>query len=854
MSKATKNIDSLIAQQEQILLGLKQEAKALDTDAVTIENEKLTKSLAAQIEKNQELEKSETELKNALQSTKNALFSKMADEKLTAFSRVQQRIDSAYYTADNSTVSRLADYERNCRQSIAATQKAIEDYGRGEFTEISEKLSALSRELDEKRRAVDEYRRTQFNAAREHNNKIGESLRTEPLTEAEKRAAARQKSLEAFIGLNVLSKLGILLLIVGIILLGRFAYTHMSDIFKGVLIYALGGVLIGGGELFHKKEKTVFSTALISGGVAVLYAATATSLFALKLFDEQAAFIVCIIVTAIAILISNQIKSWIVCAFATVGGYLPLVAAFMISFGGAAASKTYLPAAASYFTFLAVVVFILTNNKKWQVAQYIGYAFQILAVGGITACAWSLHNLNGYENVLPLAVAFAVASYIVYLAMPAVKIFRKQELEASDLVLLGLNTVSGAISVAVTLYNNFGSGVKGNRAVGFAFVVFAAIYALLSVLSTKKKSNSGKIASAVLYTSALIFSMLIVPFLFGWKYAALAWAAEGAILAVISIRKELRVPEFAGLGCMILAFVPYFAAEVGYDPNTAYPPIAIITLCIILVSFWAYTVTGLSSDRKNKILYYIFEIASAIGTFSYLIYLYNAFMASPKITYNSDFTDDVFIAVIGLITAISVRLGVLKNKVSIGFSDVAGLLLSLYTLIAVDIIVCYDEAYSYYSSGAPIKSGVIFNLVLLVVINIAVALFFSKVVSSIINELKLPVWIYTASISVLALAMITAILMAQFEVKFSSVIISGIYIAAACVLLAVGFAKRFSVVRLGGLIMILVAFAKLLFVDARGLESSAFKIAAYFIYGAILIGISYLYQRFSKKLDKFSEQ
>ena len=847
--KATKNIEALLAQQEQILQGLKQEAKALDNDAVTIENERLSKALGEQLDKNKQLSDDNKRLSSELESTKNVLFTKMADEKLAAFTRVQQRIDSAYYTADDMAQSRLALYEHNCLRSIDATQKAIESYGEAEFGEISKKLAAIARELEEKRRQVDAYRRQQLDSAYQHNSAIGANLRNEPLTEIEKKNATAHKSVESFIGLNILSKLGILLLLVGIILLGRFAYTHMSDVLKGVLIYALGGVLIGGGELFHKKEKNVFSTALISGGVAVLYAATATSLFAFKLFDEQMAFIVCIAVTAIAILISNQIKSWIVCAFATVGGYLPLVAAFMISFGAAAASKTYLPAAAVYFTLLAVVVFILTNNKKWYIAQYIGYAFQIVAVGGIASCAWSLRNLNGYGYALGLAAGFAVVSYLVYLMMPASKLLRKQELDMPDLALLGMNTVSGAISTAVTLYNCFGNGARGNRAVGFAFVVFAAIYAGLSLLSGKRRSENSVLEGALLYTSVLIFSMLIVPFLFGWKYAALAWAAEGALLAVISIKKDLRVPEYAGLGCMVISFIPYFAEQLGVDANTNYPPISIITLCIILVSFWAYVVCGLANDKARTNYFAALEIPLAVGTFAYMIYLYNALLASPKITFYCDFTTNAVYAAFALIAALCVRFGILKNRISIAFSDIAGIVIALYTVVFVDAVERYKDVFNYYSDS-PIKAPnayTITNLVLLFVINICVILFFSKVVSSIINELDISVWTYTASISVLALAMITAVLMRQFGVAFSSVIISGLYIAAACVLLFIGFRKKFSVVRLGGLIMILVAFAKLCFVDTRGLDS-AFKIVSYFAFGGILIFISFIYQRFSKKL------
>ena len=55
-------------------------------------------------------------------------------------------------------------------------------------------------------------------------------------------------------------------------------------------------------------------------------------------------------------------------------------------------------------------------------------------------------------------------------------------------------------------------------------------------------------------------------------------------------------------------------------------------------------------------------------------------------------------------------------------------------------------------------------------------------------------------------------------------------------------------VRSGGLVLILCAFAKLCFVDTAHLDSG-WKIAAYFAFGAILIGVSFFYQRFSKKIE-----
>lgn len=851
----TKRLNRLISEQEQILQGLKEEARAIDGDSLIEENERLRAALSAERIKNGTLEKETEDLKKQLSTAKSALFAKMADEKLSAFIRTQNKIDAVYYNETNGVNSRLAEYERCCRKSIDDTIKVIEGYGSSQYDDIKSRLSELNEELSRRREQTEQFSAEQTDAAINTNNTVGKSLRNEPLTENEKRTALKQKSLESFIGLNILSKAGILLFLIGIIMLGRFAYQHMSDVFRGGLIYALGILLVVIGELFHKKEKTVFSTALISGGVAVLYAAAATCYFAFSLYGVKSAFLICIIITVCAIALSHQLKSQVVCAFGAAGGYLPVVAVFMVGFGKAASDITFLPAAGVYFCLLAVIIFVMTYNKKWYAAQYIGYVLHIIAVGGIARCAWSLKDLSGYGYALPFAAGFAAVSFIIYLLMPSVKIIRRRELGAGDVVLLGINTVSGAISVSITVHNCFASQVYADRAVGIVFLIFALLYAALMSCSNRQKKPSAHISGVITSISALVFSMLVVPFVFGMEYAPIAWAAEGAVLAVISIERNMKISEFAGLACMVLSILCAFVEtyEIGLSD---YGVLAIITLCIILAAFWVYTAYGILSNRdKDKIspIYIITQLFSAAGTFGCLCYLYQCVIHSPFVNLYSPFTDYAFGVLFALAVAVALRKGALKNYAASVFSEIAGILLPAAVFIAVDLIAEYNFITGYFGNEIKSKGYEIFNLILLIAVNIAAGLFFAGSVSSFLNRVKAPMWIYTASISVMSLMLITAAVTRQFGVDFSSVIISALYIAAACVLLFVGFKKRYTVVRSGGLVLILCAFAKLCFVDTMHLDS-AWKIAAYFAFGALLIVISYIYQRFSKRLAAEAEK
>lgn len=846
MSSKIDKLNKLIDDQQAILDSVKAEARSISADDVYRENEELKSKIDILAKSESNLKAENDSLKKSLDNTKAALFSKAADEKLSAFSSVQNRIEKVYYKKELGIGSLLDDYERNCIKSIDDTVKVIEGYGSSQFDDILANLKALRTETQARRARLEEYKNTEFNNAVQTNFAVGESYKNAPLTETEKQAATKQRSIESFIGLNVLGKAGILLFIIGIIMLGRFAYVHMSDVFKGGLIYLLGIVLVAVGELFYKKEKTVFSTTLISGGVATLYAAAATCFFAFELYDAKVTFIICVLITAAAVILSNQVKSQVVCAFGAVGGYLPVVAIYMMGFGKAAADVTFLPVSSVYFCLLAIILFAMTYNKKWYVAQFIGYGLHLIAIGGVAKCAYSLRNLTGYGYALPLAVAFAVVSFVIYLMMPGAKIVKGKPFLVKDSVLLGLNTVSGAVSVSVTVHNLISNSTKADRTVGFVFLAFTLIYAFLSAFAVKEKREGSAAATAITSISGLAFSMFVIPFIFGVEYASIGWAAEGIIIALIGIQKKIDVIEYAGLGCMIISV----AARI-FGSSDMSKELAAVSFAVIVCAFWIYTVRGFvqAEQRDYKtVIYTAVEIACAYSSVGLVKYLYDNVMSGPSVKVNSVFTDYAVVIASLLVFSIIIRHGLFKNRASMLVSDLVSFGVFLTTFVGMDIHNKYNEIFSYFGNLVEHNALTVINVVLLFAVNIGVILFLASAVLDIINRFAAPAWLFTMAISLSSLMLITAMAMGQFEVKFSNVVISALYIAASCIMLFVGFKRRYTVVRSGGLVLILCAFAKLCFVDTSHLDSG-WKIASYFAFGAILILISYFYQRFSKKAE-----
>ena len=204
--------------------------------------------------------------------------------------------------------------------------------------------------------------------------------------------------------------------------------------------------------------------------------------------------------------------------------------------------------------------------------------------------------------------------------------------------------------------------------------------------------------------------------------------------------------------------------------------------------------------------------------------------------------------IFALVIATTLRFGIFKSKITLILSDVIGILLMPITFIRLNILEEYDYIINFYREQVSAQSPKIFNIVLLIAVNIAVGIFFAKCISSAINRHSASAWVFTLMTSICALALITSTVMAQFDIEFSSAIISTIYILVSIILLVVGFKKNYTVIRSSGLAIILCTFAKLCFIDTRSLEST-WKILSYFAFGAILIIISFVYQKFSKKLE-----
>jgi uncharacterized membrane protein len=89
-------------------------------------------------------------------------------------------------------------------------------------------------------------------------------------------------------------------------------------------------------------------------------------------------------------------------------------------------------------------------------------------------------------------------------------------------------------------------------------------------------------------------------------------------------------------------------------------------------------------------------------------------------------------------------------------------------------------------------------------------------------------------------------LSAQYRLALTNIAFSAAYIAAAFVCIAIGLWRRSAATRRFALALSVIAIAKLFLIDSFKL-TLGYRVAGYFIFGIVLIGMSLLYQVFYKK-------
>ena len=448
-------------------------------------------------------------------------------------------------------------------------------------------------------------------------------------------------SIENFIGENLVSKIGIVITVIGVAIGAKYAIDHqlispLARILSGYL-FSFVMLLIA---LRLKKNYENFSAVLLSGSMAIMYFITYAAFGFYNLIPQAAAFALMVLFTAFTVAAAIRYDRQIIAHIGLVGAYaVPLV----LSTG---TENTVV-----FFAYTAIIntgILIISFKKYWKPLYYTSFIITWLLY-----LLWFIPKYRPTEN-FDVASGFLIIFYLTfYLMFLAFKLIRKEKFDFYDVLLLLANSfIFYGIGYKIL------SGQSASEEYAGLFTFFnALLHSLISLLIRKRKLADRNLFYLV-SGLAFIFIAISIPVQFKGNWISLLWSGEALLLFWIGRTKGVKFYEIFSYLFIYLAFVSFIQDLSPYSSVSQIEENTSVILIFLNVRF----LTGLMSVAAYGLITFIYFKPGSV---------------SPIVN-NQD----------------------LKNLVS---WSVAGIfLISLFFLIKTELSSYYERLY--YASGIDVNS------------------------------------------------------------------------------------------------------------------------------------------------------
>ena len=646
--------------------------------------------------------------------------------------------------------------------------------------------------------------------------------------------ATSETNFEKYIGENLFGKIGILIFIIGIGFFVKYAIDQnwINETARTLMGYAVGAGMLVLAERLHKRYHT-FSSLLAGGAFGIYYLITAIAFHYYALFSHTIAFVILCVTTIFMSAVSVLYDRKELAVTALVGGF---IAPFIISTDSSSIISLQI-----YITILNIGMFCLAMYKKWAILPMVSFAFTYIILWGTTA----LGSFSDSEAVTtyPTLFAFATLFYVIFL-LPVVFILRTQYGENTRLGLLGIITAN---SFMYLIYGDFllqHFEASSDTTAYLAFFIAAVNLAIHLYLRFRVEGQDT--LRNLMLGLAVTFASMGIPILFSAANVLMVWAAESVLLLWLFTKEKNRIYELASAVLLLLTLgaLAYYRTTDTFIHDTgdslffngAFFVTTFVSIAYYVVAVIMQFNKELFSDTKRLIAYTPCNaIAYALG-FSILFLAFrdnfHFHLEQPISEYASLLTANIML--LGGALILRKRFEISENKLAYEISlYLAGILFAM----------------TVWNYTAPEGLLLRWLMALVTIAYMAYCMRGQLLVTS--NQRNLH--IEYSIISTLMWLTLTRLLLITFnEVNFSTAFSLSLGIAAF-ILMCIGMRYHSKEIRIVSLAEFGIVIGKLILNDVWAMPALG-KIIVFISLGAILLILSFLYQKLKDALFNEKEQ
>ena len=646
--------------------------------------------------------------------------------------------------------------------------------------------------------------------------------------------ATSETNFEKYIGENLFGKIGILIFIIGIGFFVKYAIDQnwINETARTLMGYAVGAGMLVLAERLHKRYHT-FSSLLAGGAFGIYYLITAIAFHYYGLFSHTMAFVILCVTTIFMSAVSVLYDRKELAVTALVGGF---IAPFIISTDSSSIISLQI-----YITILNIGMFCLAMYKKWAILPMVSFAFTYIILWGTTALGSFSDSEAG--TTYPTLFAFATLFYVIFL-LPVVFILRTQYGENTRLGLLGIITAN---SFMYLIYGDFllqHFEASSDTTAYLAFFIAAVNLAIHLYLRFRVEGQDT--LRNLMLGLAVTFASMGIPILFSAANVLMVWAAESVLLLWLFTKEKNRIYELASAVLLLLTLgaLAYYRTTDTFIHDTgdslffngAFFVTTFVSIAYYVVAVIMQFNKELFSDTKRLIAYTPCNaIAYALG-FSILFLAFrdnfHFHLEQPISEYASLLTANIML--LGGALILRKRFEISENKLAYEISlYLAGILFAM----------------TVWNYTAPEGLLLRWLMALVTIAHMAYCMRGQLLVTS--NQRNLH--IEYSIISTLMWLTLTRLLLITFnEVNFSTAFSLSLGIAAF-ILMCIGMRYHSKEIRIVSLAEFGIVIGKLILNDVWAMPALG-KIIVFISLGAILLILSFLYQKLKDALFNEKEQ
>ena len=345
-------------------------------------------------------------------------------------------------------------------------------------------------------------------------------------------------SLEKFIGENLINKIGIIILIIGVAIGVKYSIeNNLIQPSTRILISYLVGVGLSLLALKLKKNYHSYSAVLLSGGLAILYFTSYFAHSSYQLFSQPITFILMLVLTILGVLSSLKYNSQVIALIGLVGAYaIP----FLLRSG-----TCNIPFFLSYVALINFGILVLTQKKLWKALSITSFA-----LSWVIFIAW---YINGYsaEKHFSLALIFNLLFFLInYLIILSYKLTHREKYSGEDILPIVLNALAFFLLGYLLLNDNS----ETDHLLGLFALCNALVHFVFSIVIKKKFQADQSLVYLIIGISLSFLCISAIIELEGpWLSSLLV--VQGMVLFWVGRRKTLAFYEKIAYPFLVIALL-----------------------------------------------------------------------------------------------------------------------------------------------------------------------------------------------------------------------------------------------------------------------------------------------------------